>query len=64
MVKDASEVRLYSQPKRKYIQLVDGGITDNIGVRSVLDMVLKAELDRVFKVETDLGNAVAYLTPK
>ncbi len=44
MVNDASEVRLYSEPKRKYIHLVDGGITDNIGVRSVLDMILKQRM--------------------
>ena len=35
-----------------------------LGRNRVLDMVLKAELDRVFKVETDLGKAVTYLTHK
>ena len=41
MVNDASEIKLYAEPKRKYVHLVDGGITDNIGVRSVLDLMLK-----------------------
>lgn len=54
----AKRVRTYADPKRKYIHLVDGGITDNIGIRSILDMALKQRvmqdrtlLDRAARVE-------------
>ena len=40
----ANEAKTYAHPKRKYIHLVDGGITDNIGVRSILDMALKQQV--------------------
>jgi NTE family protein len=58
MKNKANEARTYTQPTRKYVHLVDGGITDNIGIRSVLDMTLRqsvvqdnALLERAAKVE-------------
>ena len=58
MKNDANEAKTYTNPKRKYIHLVDGGITDNIGIRSILDMALKQKvvqnstlLERIAKVE-------------
>ncbi len=54
----AAEAKTYAEPKRKNIHLVDGGITDNIGIRSILDMALKQHvvqnnilLERAAKME-------------
>jgi NTE family protein len=44
MKNNAEEAKTYAEPKRKYIHLVDGGITDNIGVRSILSRALKQEI--------------------
>lgn len=44
MLDDANEAKSYSEPKRKFIHLVDGGITDNVGVRSILDMMLRQDV--------------------
>ena len=38
MINDANEARAYAAAGSKYIHLLDGGITDNIGVRSIVDM--------------------------
>ena len=44
MRNSAGEAKTYADPKRHYIHLVDGGITDNIGIRSILDMALRQQV--------------------
>jgi NTE family protein len=41
---------------RPYIHLVDGGVSDNLGMRSVIDILEEMEVSKRFRGATGLGN--------
>jgi NTE family protein len=45
LIREAEEADAYqNRNKRKYIHLVDGGVADNLGLRGIMDMIIKQKI--------------------